>query len=189
MYKYYQKTADSDLKVCALLSRYYFPSQSHTTMAARYRPSDYNGLPDLNKAGDMFDSKDGEAFVANQFRNLFLLHNVDRVFGLTLLHRHFDIDPEERLTEYPGTSVPWLENSGDLDPRIQPSNWLLSGDGSFRPYEFHFAEDDQSDDEADIPANPQYGAFIDSFQKLLYQEGLVNVFGLTRYPVMTSQEV
>ena len=32
---------------------------------------------------------------------------MDRVFGLSLLYRHFPLSGDERLVEYHGTLVPW----------------------------------------------------------------------------------
>ena len=76
-------------------------------MLSNYDPATYDRLPTLANAGKMFDHKNGEELVDNAFRELFLQHNMERIFGLVLLHRHFDLRPEEQLVEYRGTSVPW----------------------------------------------------------------------------------
>ena len=54
----------------------------------------------------MFDEKNGVDIISNTIRELFLKHGMDRVFGLSFLHHHFDLDSNELLVEYRGTSVP-----------------------------------------------------------------------------------
>ena len=71
----------------------------------------------------MFETSHGTNLV-NEFRELFTKHETDRVFGLVLNHRHFDMGPNERLVEYRGTSVPW----NTMLDKTRPSNWLLSAD-------------------------------------------------------------
>lgn len=146
-----------------------------------YDPSVYDGVPTLNDAGRKFDLKNGEYLVNNKFRELFLQHNVDRVFGLSLLHRHFDLSSNELLVEYGGTSVPWEETLGKTSPYIRPSNWALAEDGIFRPFEFYYCMQD-ADNDADVPADPKFLSFIQSFENLLHEEGATDLFGLCKYP-------
>lgn len=68
-------------------------------MAMVYAPSTYNDLPTLSNAGMAFEEKNGEDLITNQFRALFLQYNMERIFGLILLHRHFELSEEERLVE------------------------------------------------------------------------------------------
>src|ERR1700722_10973256 len=56
------------------------------------------------------------------FRELFLDYNMDRTFGLILLHRHFDLNENERLVEYNGTSVPW--RLSNISGNIRASSYL-----------------------------------------------------------------
>jgi hypothetical protein len=60
--------------------------------------------------------------------------------------------------------------------RVQSSNRVLAHDGNFRHYEFHYSRDARS------PANPEYHEFMQSFQKLLHERDVANMFGLARYP-------
>ncbi|KAI9769972.1 MAG: hypothetical protein M1840_003683 [Geoglossum simile] len=96
----------------------------------------FNKLPSISDAVAKFDAIDGDSLVSTSFRELFLRYNMDRTFGLILLHRHFELDQNERLVSYGDTSVPWRLSK--ISKNITPSNWLLSGDGAFRPYEFRY---------------------------------------------------
>ncbi|KAH8878716.1 hypothetical protein GQ53DRAFT_81783, partial [Thozetella sp. PMI_491] len=104
--------------------------------AKAYEPEAFNRLPLLTDAVKRFDALDGDAFVATAVRELFVRHEVDRTFGLALLHRHFELQPGERLVDYGGTSVPW--HLGKISKDIRPCNWAL-GDDVIRPYEFRYS--------------------------------------------------
>ncbi|KAI0008476.1 hypothetical protein F4779DRAFT_448368 [Xylariaceae sp. FL0662B] len=145
--------------------------------AVSYSPTTYNKLPDLAAAGADFDAKNGDDLIPS-FRELFLRHNLDRVFGLSLLHRHFDMEPHERLVEYRGTSVPWAQS---LAKSAKPTNWVLEEDDGFRPFEFHYSLEDAADT-PDSPQDPKYATFIKDFKELLEQKNAADLFGLCSYP-------
>ncbi|GAB1312350.1 hypothetical protein MFIFM68171_02560 [Madurella fahalii] len=149
-----------------------------------YDPSVYDGLSSIADAVKKFDAVDGESLVSDSFRELFLQHNMDRTFGLALLHRHFDLSTDERLVEYHGTSIPWRQETASS--HIRPTNWLLTKDGSVRSYEFYYpsSHDDGVDAEA---GDPKYRPFIRAFEALLLQKNVMDLFGLCRYPVTTSR--
>jgi len=146
-------------------------------MHSLYDHSAYDNLPMLADAGTAFDAKHGRKLI-DQFRVLFQQHNTDRVFGLILNHRHFEMRPNERLVEYHGTSVPW----NSLHEKTRPSSWLLSEDGDCLPYEFHYSPDDDADEESESPSNAKYGEFIKSFNEILRQNDSFGLFGLCQYP-------
>jgi len=146
-----------------------------------YDTSTYDNLPCLSDAGKVFDAKNGEDMISSKFRELFLHHKVDRIFGLALLHRHFELSPNEQLVEYRGTSVPWEYAPGAISPYIRPTNWALVQNGSFLPYEFHYSID-EGDVEFDEPGNPTYLPFLQDFERVLHEEDAVGLFGLCKYP-------
>lgn len=144
-------------------------------MGSAYDPSTYNRLPLLADAGKMFDIKNGNKLLES-FRLLFQQYKTDRIFGLILNHRHFDMSPSERLVEYQGTLVPW-EN---MTSSTRPSSWLISEDDDCLPYEFYYSVDENED--MTSPANPQYREFVNSFNQILRQNNALGLFGLCRYP-------
>ncbi|KAH8198649.1 hypothetical protein TruAng_007190 [Truncatella angustata] len=144
---------------------------------AAYSPATYNDLPYLPVAGESFDKKNGYELVAT-FRELFLDHKVDRVFGLSLLHRHFDLDERERLVEYNGTAVPWNQ---DIKKFVQPNNWVFEGH-IFRPFEFYYNGVEGATKDVVTPDTTKYQAFVESFKGLLVQYNAADLFGLCSYP-------
>ncbi|KAF2684436.1 hypothetical protein K458DRAFT_388906 [Lentithecium fluviatile CBS 122367] len=137
----------------------------------------YDNLPMLPDAGQMFEAKHGKELI-NEFRSLFSQHETDRVFGVVLNHRHFNMSPNERLVEYAGTSVPW----GQMLDKTRPSSWFISENDDCLPYEFSYSPDENADDEDSLPDNPKYSAFIKSFNQILREKDALGLFGLCRYP-------
>lgn len=106
---------------------------------------------------------------------------MDRTYGLMLLHRHFDINSDEKLVEYRGTTVPWQKH--ELYQAVSPTTWLVCSDGTIRPYEFAYApHNDIETTEPDPEKSPELAKFLLAFQDLLHKHNLVNVFGLCCYP-------
>jgi hypothetical protein len=89
-------------------------------MAAHHDPDCFNKLPLSGESEAKFTAINGDNLVSTIFPNLLTAHKMDRTFGVTLLHRHFELDPDERLVEYRGTSIPWVTNK--LANNIKPSN-------------------------------------------------------------------
>jgi hypothetical protein len=144
-----------------------------------YDPEAFNKLPSISDAVTKFDAIDGDSLVSTSFRELFLRYNMDRTFGLILLHRHFELDQNERLVSYGDTSVPWRLSK--ISKNITPSNWLLSGDGAIQPYEFCYTP---AMDEATGPnlANSDQHAFFGALIRLLRKHKAESLWGLCKYP-------
>ncbi|KAK4092158.1 hypothetical protein PCL_04055 [Purpureocillium lilacinum] len=100
-------------------------------------------------------------------------------FGLSLLHRHFDIGEEERMVEYRGTSSPWSACLSMTGPAIRAINWAVADDGTFRPFEFEYSPDDRDSIE---PSNPENAKFADAFKALLHDEHAAGLFGICAHP-------
>jgi hypothetical protein len=146
----------------------------------KYDSNAFAALPALPSAASRFKALGAEALVASEFRSLFLEHEMDRTYGLILLHRHFDLKSSERLVEYRGTSVPWQHD--ELDGKVVPSTWLICQDGAIRPYEFAYAPQLEVADSDPNPKSPGKVRFLQSFQHLLQKHNAAGLFGLCRYP-------
>lgn len=125
----------------------------------------------------MFHSVDGKKLVESTFKDLFVRSKIDRVFGLTMLHRHFDIDPDQLMVEYNGTSIPWNAHASNGLEKPKPLTWGFDSNGSLIPTEFKYSN---------IQDNVEIGqdefSFVATFKDLLQKEGLVKLFGLCIYP-------
>ncbi|PQE25768.1 phosphotransferase enzyme family domain-containing protein [Rutstroemia sp. NJR-2017a BBW] len=127
----------------------------------------------------MFDAINGENLISTVFQEMFLSHNMDRLFGLILLHRHFDLDSSEKLVEYRGTSVPWKTSM--ISDDISAACWTISAHGVISPYEFTYAPRSDPDLGPNL-GKPEQVAFFNAFRTLLKQHHAEGVFGLCQYP-------
>lgn len=136
----------------------------------------FQSLPNLTYARDMFQNVDGNELVKTTFKDLFVQHKMDRVFGLTLLHRHFDIPVDQLLVEYNGTSTPWNTDAGNGMEKPQPLIWGFDSNGHLTPTEFKYSnrqDNEMGQDEL---------SFVAIFRELLQKKNLTKLFGLCIYP-------
>ncbi|KFA80609.1 hypothetical protein S40288_10004 [Stachybotrys chartarum IBT 40288] len=144
------------------------------TVIANYSSDHFNALPDIKTAHSRFVTEKGLDHVES-LKDFFLNNGMDRQFGLIMVHRHFDLEPAEKLVEYRGTSTPWsCELSGLKKP--QPMTWAFDEKNVLRPIEFRYSE---VQDEA---LNETHLEFITKFKEELFRRGLSSMFGLVRYP-------
>ncbi|GAO19842.1 uncharacterized protein UV8b_04509 [Ustilaginoidea virens] len=141
---------------------------------ASYSHDHFHSLPSVKEAHERFVNIKGQGHV-EWFKKFFVASNMDRRFGLAMIHRHFDLEHHEKLVEYKGTSIPWSGGfSGMKEP--QPAMWSFDDKGVLRPIEFYYSEaHDGNFAEKDLE-------LIAKFKTELALRGLDNVFGLVRYP-------
>ncbi|TLS28629.1 hypothetical protein PpBr36_00617 [Pyricularia pennisetigena] len=144
-----------------------------------YRPEVYSALPDLCDAASKFKALNGAAAVEKSFKDLFRRHGMEKKFGLTMAHRHFDMAKNERLVEYGTTSTPWvMDNDSDS---VKPHCWVLGADG-VTPYEFRY-DPSGKEEELKIDFNDaKIQAFAREFVDLVDSIGGTGLFGLCTHP-------
>ena len=96
-------------------------------------------------------------------------------FALVLLHRHFQLAPNERLVEYNDVAAPWQVDAPlrHLMSHIYPKSWAFI-DQKLCPYEFGF----EADAAAPVPFCQISEAFIKDLGTMLLKYNLTRVFGL-----------
>lgn len=121
-------------------------------------------------------------------RQLFLNSGVHDRFDVSLLHKHFPIQENERLVDCRNISGPWTvdDNRDPVVPKyegfIKPCTFRVF-EGQFIPYEFDFA---------DSPLDNGHPEFLEKLAALLHQYGLEDVLGvrlLDKYDPGLSVEV
>jgi len=65
-------------------------------------------------AGPKFDTVDGKTIITEVITPFFRRHNVEKVFGLQLLHQHFQPYPRERLVEFNSISMPIIPENNQV---------------------------------------------------------------------------
>ncbi|OAQ98534.1 hypothetical protein LLEC1_02773 [Akanthomyces lecanii] len=145
-----------------------------TEILAPYSHEHFHSLPTVKDAHDAFKVLDGQSHV-EWFKNFFVEHGMERKFGLAMMHRHFDMDPSEKLVEYLGTSTPWAGSvAGMREP--QPCMWAFDSQGLLRPTEYRYST------MTDGTFEGNELEFAAKLKAELASRGLFHLFGLARYP-------
>ncbi|KAK2758697.1 hypothetical protein FQN54_003387 [Arachnomyces sp. PD_36] len=105
----------------------------------------YDSLPSLPDARDAMIEKKGRDFIDGPLRKFFYEQGVQDKLGVRLLHRHFDMNPNERLVEVRKTSFP-IQVGASAEPvipwhagNIVPQTYRFVGN-SLVPCEFAWEE-------------------------------------------------
>lgn len=120
----------------------------------------------LHSVQALFDSKNAQSAINTFIRDCFLKHGVEKTFSACVIHRHFDLAPNERNIEENGRAIA----SKDLE-NIYPSHWLFH-DGKLYPYEFTRGSNSG-------PVLPQ--EFVDELGRVLMENDLCDVIGVQVY--------
>ncbi|KAK5738258.1 hypothetical protein LTR17_006135 [Elasticomyces elasticus] len=132
-------------------------------------------LPMLESAREEYLGAGGDDLIG-QFRDLFVRAGMDTKFGLSMIHRHFDLPEGHQLVEYNGTSTPWSPIPGMEQPK--PHMWAFDReDGLLKPTEFRYTK--QADD---ITFGREELDFLLELKGKLDELGLLHLFGVARYP-------
>ncbi|EER24714.1 hypothetical protein D8B26_006899 [Coccidioides posadasii str. Silveira] len=156
---------------------------------ASYIPEAYESLPSLREAANLFKETQAKELLLGPIRELFLDSGIHEQYGVSLLHKHFPIETNQRLVDCRNISTPWtVENSNNsvvskYEGFIIPRTFRFFN-GILAPFEFDFSPCSSHGD-------PDRELF-DRISALLHQHGLENVLGvrsLDRYDPDLSVEI
>jgi hypothetical protein len=142
---------------------------------APYSQTHFQSLPSLNAARGSFVASNGNGLVNGVFKDFFINNNMERTFGLIMLHRHFDINPGEKTANYNSTFTVWNTKPGEGMGEPQPVIWGFSSE-ALVPLEFIYSKEHR------FAISEKETSFIIKFKRLLEENGLVEMFGLCVYP-------
>ena len=126
----------------------------------------FNSLPDIIQSDHVF-KKRCTPEVLGEICQTFRKYQVQDVFGLALLHQHFEIQQNEQLVTFGNVAVPIKSSLEGLS--VAASRWAFSGD-KLIPYEFTaWAENIDMDTHA---------AFLVEMSQALRSSGLAHNLGL-----------
>ncbi|RXW16475.1 hypothetical protein EST38_g9379 [Candolleomyces aberdarensis] len=146
-----------------------------------YNPRDYDTLPSLHNSATEFVKRDAEAVLDSDIRQLFSDFDVSKKYGVALLHKHFPIEPTQRLVEFHNTATPWFikeSKKGGAFPHrdgfIVPRAFRFDGADSSeaKPYEFSFTYEEPK------PLTDTEIAFFKAFWTIIIGFQLQNVLGI-----------
>ena len=114
---------------------------------------------------------------------MFNKHRTEQQAALSLIHRHFDLEPSERLVEYGRVTAPWVLDPA-LEKSVHPKSWRFIGDTMY-PYEFEFDPYNKSDHGAPQPFDL---GFLNDLQDILKEHELLDTFGVALAPPENKKE-
>jgi hypothetical protein len=152
-------------------------------MITSYDQEVFNGLPDVTTAATTVKDKEGEQLIRGVVRDLLLKHGLNDKLGVALVHRHFDLKPDEVMVDYHGVATPWntaLIDHYDSFGSVHPLSWVIV-DGNPVPYEFYYSADaattttTSGDDSVvfDLPKD-----FVAEYEAILKAGGLQGYLGI-----------
>ncbi|KAL2819550.1 hypothetical protein BDW59DRAFT_151341 [Aspergillus cavernicola] len=151
-----------------------------------YAAEKFNNLPFLGESSKAFQAIGDKEALFSDLKALFVRYGVTDLFGLTLVHRHFDVNENELLVESNGTTMPWtvLDSASfyDDDGTITPQSWAFLR-GRLMPFEFFFEPSFSSPKDPSLdPFSGIDSAFFREFESLLQQRHLDRTLGLSLLP-------
>ncbi|RKL31398.1 hypothetical protein BFJ72_g11032 [Fusarium proliferatum] len=149
-----------------------------------YTPASYDhravdAMTDVDVAAQRLQELNGLDHMKSCIRDVFMKHGVDKVFGVGLLHRHYDVAPNEKIIELGPVSSPWVVGDDEVvtGGSVLPHTWRVF-DGELKPTEFKFVpQRDLSN--VDRPVFP--AAFVKELIGVLQETGLDEVLGVSLY--------
>lgn len=146
-------------------------------LSGPYDPTAFHGISSLHDANKHFQSKNGLSLVETKLKSLILQHGVSNLFGVALVHRHFDLEDGTILVEKDMVTAPWKYDDSFTKHggRIVPISWFLK---EGRPYSYEFGFFPYS--KTDPPKLEQHASFVEAFFDTVNLHGLDNFVGLRR---------
>jgi hypothetical protein len=152
-----------------------------------YSVTEFNKIPTFDEAERDFQLGQGEAFVLSTLRLLLFEHDLHNVFGIALIHQHFNLNDEEKLVEFDNHAAGWNLTSGDkpwFGGEVVPTSWRVLKDRGLMPYEFTFLPKG-IDSEFNLEYEkyqPPFKPFLKDFVDAVEAAQLHNSVGLTLRP-------
>ncbi|KAI9855296.1 MAG: hypothetical protein M1813_009835 [Trichoglossum hirsutum] len=150
-----------------------------------YEDRMFNDLPMFSDVFRALEEKPVPDPVYDQIRSVFLRYSVYQTIGLTVLHRHFDLETGEKLVEYNSVSAPWRMPDSLKVPKgkVFPKAWAFDVDGELYPYEFGYDPDVVAPSDTGLDGGVYNSttfnhAFIKEIRDVLTHNGLTRTHGL-----------
>ncbi|KAE8239720.1 hypothetical protein A4X13_0g8099 [Tilletia indica] len=149
-----------------------------------YRPEIFSALPSVDEVAKDFDTFGGITSVRPKLYPSVGAHNQASLFGLQLLHRHFDLSEDQRLVAFGRVSVALELNVLDAKSatKVKPTSWMCLPDRpGMMPYEFEFDEHDS------LPEPTP--AFLEDMENGLRSIGIDHMVGVSLLPEGVGAEI
>ena len=141
----------------------------------------FQKVEDIHPSNEAFQSRNGEKLVKEIARSIVKKHELEATFGAILIHRHFDLQPDQRLVEFNNITMPWKSSHKRSDNEFLPTSWMLdTTTNKWMPYEFKF---NPLGREQGIDLNEdKYADFLHEYTMAVKTAGLEKAVGLRQFP-------
>ncbi|KPI37128.1 uncharacterized protein AB675_3594 [Cyphellophora attinorum] len=144
-------------------------------LSVPYSTETFHKALSINSAGTSLEERNAVAFVSGTLAPIIREHGMESHFGVGLIHRHFNLEPEEILVDliYP---IAWmLKESTNDDDGNETRKWM--------PYEFAFSPVAGKDSfVVNLDDSPAKQAFLEAFTTALTEGGFQDLLGLRAWP-------
>ena len=141
-----------------------------------YSHAHYDSLLDIVDAGHRVKNTTALVAMDDSIGPLFVEYGMQSRFGISLLHNHFPLEPNERLVTFGNAAVRWnLETTTAGWQNVHGSIWHFTPDGVV-PVEFTYAP--PSGKEVSSLSEAEHGPFLSNLYSVLVEQGLENTLGL-----------
>ncbi|KAM3428625.1 hypothetical protein MY4824_008720 [Beauveria thailandica] len=146
-------------------------------LSVAYDPTVFHSISSLYDANENFQDNHGLSKVETTLKSIILEHGVANLFGVALVHRHFDLDEGTILVEKDLITAPWKCGSSfkKHGGQLIPTSWLTR-EGRTYPYEFGFFPYSK----ATPPGLEEHSDFVTTFFDAVKLHGLDKSVGLRR---------
>jgi hypothetical protein len=156
-----------------------------------YTANHFNSAPDIHDAYKTYETENLEYFVCTTIRDMFVAHGVHNLFGLTLIHNHFQLEEAEKLVHVDNIAQPWNDNTArkELLADVVPTQWRFTESG-IAPFEFSWTGSDRSISDFDLH---KHQGFLQELQAFLKLQSLLGIFGVqyldASVPALNAKDV
>jgi len=141
----------------------------------------YNGLCSVEKADSELKSNTLFREFLTKAKDIIVKHDLQEYVGLRLIHRHFDVQPQQVMIEnfelregVPSLITSSQSISSAYEPGVFPASWILSEDGLSI---FEFSRDSAVFQGVNIMKDNEL--FIDEMRNLMIQNGVSNLLSIS----------
>jgi len=142
----------------------------------------FNNLKEPKHVYTCLCQSKGEEAIYTSIQDVFNRHNMWNKFGVTLLHRHFKMEPSERLVAVRDTSTPWGPDAYNTHPlgEVLPQAFIFTAPDTILPYEYTFFTTESLGKA--VRFKDATRAFLVEIGSLLFSTGLATFLGLRVHP-------
>ncbi|KAL2697579.1 hypothetical protein AAEP93_011483 [Penicillium crustosum] len=146
---------------------------------AQYDHRAFDSLLSVEQSATLFHSLAGYEHLRSGLRDIFMRHGVNDELAVALLHRHFEMESNEKLVELGPVSSPWpipAQDESVLGGDVLPHTWRVF-QNELHAVEFRFVPKQEVQNTRKVQFTQ---AFFQDFCEYVKSNGLENIVGISQ---------